>query len=758
KEGLDPAVHIVNGNKKDNFWMMGDTGPCGPCSEIHFNLLPSDDEIEGRKGVNSSSPRCIEIWNHVFIQFNANADGTFAPLAAKHVDTGMGFERVAGIYATTKGFKDFTPEPSNYNSDVFAPLFTKVAELSGKTYTGTVPTTREGLSEQENIDIAFRVLADHARCVSCAIADGIMPGNEGRNYVIRRILRRGILYGTKLGLKTGFFEKLVAPVVESLGHVFTELKQQQSIIERVIRSEEESFGRTLEKGLQVFEQEIQKLGSQHDDDDILKFDEISVRFLFPGDAAFRLYDTYGFPLDMTGVLTAERGLTVDAAKFEELMDQQRERARAAQKKEIIVAATEGEDTHVAATKFLGYTETTAHGTLTDVVKTEKGTFLVFDQTPFYAEMGGQAGDCGHVLINGQKFDIVDTVKDKAGRHLHRVAHDANPKSQILNPKVGASATLQVDLGRRRAISRHHSAAHLIHWALRKVLGTHVRQAGTSKTPDRMRFDFSHFEAMTPAQIHEVEELVNDKVIDNAKVESYETEFDQKPADTLAFFGDKYGKIVRVVDIGGYSRELCGGTHVATTGEIGLIKIVAEMAIAAGTRRIEAVAGQPAYAFVTEHESALKAVSAKLNAGPLDVLQKLDVLLAHQKETERKLKAFEQKAAAGLADELVGKAIEKDGLKFVSALVEVDSPDALRNLGSQILPKLGEGVVQLGAAFGDKASVVAFCSPAAIKAGHQAGKIVSALSVQIGGKGGGKPDFAMGGGKEAGKLAAALADV
>lgn len=323
------------------------------------------------------------------------------------------------------------------------------------------------------------------------------------------------------------------------------------------------------------------------------------------------------------------------------------------------------------------------------------------------------------------------------------------------PTVGSSATLQVDLDRRRSISRHHSAAHLIHWALRKVLGTHVRQAGTSKTPERMRFDFSHFEAMTPTQLHEVEQLVNGKVIDNAKVESYETEFDKKPADTLAFFGDKYGKIVRVVDIGGYSRELCGGTHVATTGEIGLIKIVSEMAIAAGTRRIEAVAGQPAYAYITEHESALKAVSAKLNAGPQDVLQKLDALLAHQKETERKLKAFEQKAAAGLAEELIAKATEKDGLKLISAVVEVESSEALRELGSQILPKLGEGVVQLGASFGDKASVVAFCSPAAIKAGHQAGKLVAALSAQIGGKGGGKPDFAMGGGKDVAKLASAL---
>ncbi len=732
KEGLDPAVHIVNGNKKDNFWMMGDTGPCGPCSEIHFNLLPSDNEAEGRKLVNASSPRCIEIWNHVFIQFNANADGTFAPLAAKHVDTGMGFERVAGIYATTNGFKDFTKDPSNYAADVFAPLFTKIAALSDKTYTATVPTKREGLTEQENTDVAFRVLADHARCVSCAIADGILPGNEGRNYVIRRILRRGILYGKKIGLKVGDFSQLVAAVVESLGGVFPELKQQQGMIERVIKSEEESFGRTLDRGLQIFTKSA-SAGAIN------------------GAAAFELYDTYGFPLDMTQLLATERGLTVDAAGFETEMEKQRERGRAAQKKEIVVAATEGDAVvDHKPTKFLGYTQHFAHAKLIDVVRADKDTFLVFDQTPFYGEMGGQAGDTGTALVEGKLVHIVDCVKDKSGRFLHKVAADATFAHQ-----PGVHAELAVDVVRRRAISRHHSAAHLIHWALRKVLGTHVRQAGTSKTPERMRFDFSHFEAVTHAQLLEVEQLVNERVIDNAKVESYETDFDKKPEGTLAFFGDKYGKVVRVVDMGGYSRELCGGTHVATTGEIGVIKIVAEMAIAAGTRRIEAVAGQSAFEFIAQKEAALAAVSAHLGGGASDVVKKLEALLAHQKETEKQLKAFQQKALAGLADELAAKAATRDGLKFVSSVVSVGDQEMLRSVGSQVLAKLGDGVVQLGAVFGDKAGLVAFCSPAAIKAGHQAGKIIQTLSVQIGGKGGGKPDFAMGGGKDVSKLADVL---
>jgi alanyl-tRNA synthetase len=440
------------------------------------------------------------------------------------------------------------------------------------------------------------------------------------------------------------------------------------------------------------------------------------------------------------------------------MEKQRERGRASQKKEIIVAATEGEATDAKATPFLGYTELTAEAKLVEVVRAnkDKDTFLVFDRTPFYAEMGGQAGDSGTALIGGQLLHIVDTVKDKSGRHLHKLG--AGPDGSAVPaslPTANAHATLAVDASRRRAISRHHSATHLLHWALRKVLGTHVRQAGTHKTPERLRFDFAHFEAVTHAQLLEIERLVNERVIDNAEVETYETEFDKKPEGTLAFFGDKYGAIVRVVDIGGYSRELCGGTHVSTTGEIGLIKVVAEMAIAAGTRRIEAVAGQAAYDFVAQRDAALAAVSAHLSAGPQDVVKKLEQVLAQQKETEKQLRAFQQKAAAGLAEELAGKAATRDGLKFVSAVVVSDNQETLRSLGSQVLAKLGEGVVTLGAVLGERVALVVFCSPAAIKAGHQAGKLVNELSLQLGGKGGGKPDFAMGGGKDVAKLASVL---
>ena len=735
RAGLDPAVHIVRGGKKDNFWMMGETGPCGPCSEINVNLLASDDEAAGRTLVNSGSPRCIEIWNHVFIQFNANSDGTFSPLAAKHVDTGMGFERVAGIVATTKGFTDFSAEPSNYNSDVFTPIFARIAELSGHVYKGTVPGGRTGLSDQERIDVAFRVLADHARCVSCSISDGILPGNEGRNYVIRRILRRAALYGRHLGLSTGFFERLVDPVVASLGDVFPELRRQEATIRRVIRSEEESFGRTLERGLK-------------------RFDDAAASGKLPSQTVFELYDTYGFPLDLTQVIAAERGIAVDVGGFEALMEEQRERGRAAQKKEVIVAATEGSaSTAHAPTAFTGYLldrERGTHATLQDVVNTDHGVFLVFDKTPFYAEMGGQLGDTGHALVGGSPFSIIDTVKDKSGRHLHKVS----PGTAV--PEAGAHAELSVDQSRRRAIQRNHTATHLLHWALRKILGTHVRQAGSLNAPDRLRFDFSHFEAVTHAQIREIEELVNQRVLDNASVMAYEVDFDKKPEGTLAFFGEKYGKVVRVVDIGGYSRELCAGTHVATTGEIGLIKVVHESAIAAGTRRIEAVAGEGAYRHALHAFDTVDFVAQRLGAAREDLQARVESLLVEKSEAEKKLRSFEQKASANLAGDLASKAAVEGSLRFVSAVVAAETPDALRALGSQVLGQIGEGVVRLGAAFGDKAAVVAFSSPGAIKAGYAAGRIVNLMSAELGGKGGGKPDFAMGGGREVAKLQQILA--
>ena len=723
KAGLDPDIHIVYGNKKDNFWMMGDTGPCGPCSELHVDLTPEGNT----KGslVNADSPYCIEIWNLVFIQFNATPDGDFVPLKSKHVDTGMGFERVAGIIATSKNFTDFSTPPSNYNSDLFTSLFDQLTSLSGHEYQRTLPENLDNISEIEMKDVIFRVLADHARCLSCSIADGILPGNEGRNYVLRRILRRAVMYGRRLGLENGFFAQLVPTVVKQLGQVFPELEKQQGIIQKIIQSEEDSFSRTLDRGIQLFENTLAKDGN------------------ISGEEAFRLFDTFGFPIDLTQLLAKQKGITVDTEAFNVEMEKQRERARASQKKTDILVADSDGDTE--ATTFLGFDTLADEAELIDIVKAEDSAYLVFNHTPFYAEMGGQVGDTGAIEFDGAHFDVIDTIKDDHGRFLHKVSGDL---ASIAN---GIEANLIVDHDRRRSIERHHSATHVLHWALRKVLGTHVRQAGSYVDSERLRFDFAHFEAIKPEELAEIEKLCNEHLLDNSKVRWFETPFDQKPNDVIAFFGEKYGDVVRVVDIGGFSKELCGGTHVRATGEIGLIKISSESAIAAGTRRIEAIVGNSLYSHINDIEQLIAIASQSLSTAPADLVKKIDSLLARNSELEKQLKKFQQKASGSLADDLVKTATESDGLKIVKAKVQAADPNALRQLGANVLGKLGEGIVVLGAKVKGKASVVVFCSKGAIGAGHKAGDIVRELTIKLDGKGGGKPDFAMGGGSNVAKL-------
>lgn len=728
KAGLDPEIHIVYGNKADNFWMMGDTGPCGPCSELHVDLTPAGDT----KGslVNADSPYCIEIWNLVFIQFNATPDGDFVPLAAKHVDTGMGFERVAGIIATSKNFTDFSTPPSNYNSDLFTSIFEELEKQSGHKYAATLPEDLENISELEMNDVIFRVLADHARCLSCSIADGIIPGNEGRNYVLRRILRRAVMYGRKIGLENGFFAGLVPTVVEKLGHVFPELETQKEIIQKIIKSEEDTFSKTLDRGIQLFENTLSKDGR------------------ITGEEAFRLYDTYGFPIDLTQLLAKQKGVSVDTAGFEIEMEKQRKRARASQKK-IDILVSEGSAGE--ATTFLGYDTLADEAELLDVIKGEgDDSYLVFNHTPFYAEMGGQVGDTGHIEFEEKHFEALDTVKDGSDRFLHKVKGDTSNL-------VGQEANLLVDSARRKNIERHHSATHVLHWALREVLGTHVRQAGSYVDPQRLRFDFSHFEAIKPDQLAAIEQLCNERLLENSQCQWFETDYDKKPDDVIAFFGDKYGDRVRVVDIGGFSKELCGGTHVRATGEIGILKIASESAIAAGTRRIEAIVGQTAYQHVNDIEALIANLSKDLSVPAADLVKKIDTVLARNAELEKQLKSFQQKASGNLADDLASKAAEKDGLKLVAAVVEADNPNALRQLGANLLGKLGEGLVVLGAKINGKVSIVSLCSPQAIAAGHKAGDIIRNLTSQLNGKGGGKPDFAMGGAADVDKLDAVIGD-
>jgi alanyl-tRNA synthetase len=732
--GLDPAVHIVNGNKKDNFWMMGDTGPCGPCSEIHVDLTPQGD-TKGRL-VNQGTAECIEIWNLVFIQFNANPDGTFSPLPARHVDTGMGFERVTGIIQNTKNFTDFGRMISNYETDIFRPVFDRLEKLSGKRYGSTLPAAGSGgHSEQEKVDVAFRVIADHIRTLSFAIADGIQPGNTDRSYVLRRILRRAVRYGRALGFREPFFYKLVSVLAEKMGHVFPEICERQEHVEEVIQREEEAFNKTLDRGIELFREECEHL----------KSGQLSGAF------AFKLYDTYGFPLDLTDLMARERGMAVDVAGFNKLMEEQRERARKAQKKEVIELS---EIDTTAVTQFVGFDRLETDATVSDIVVVKQKTAVVLDVSPFYAEMGGQVGDTGELTGSGQLWRVVTT--QKAGNAwLHFLAdNDA--------PAVGTEVRMCVDRQRRDAIQRHHTVTHLLHWALHEVVSPDASQKGSYVGPDKLTFDFSSA-ALTPQQVADVERLVNERILENAPVSWVEAKYshvkDRK--EIMQFFGEKYGDWVRVVQIGGsptsldgYSMELCGGTHVRATGEIGLFRIAAESAIAAGIRRIEAIAGMEAYRRANHDLHLVRTLAAKANSSVGDLEKKLESLLAQQKDLEKQLKAMHQKQAAETARTLVAKARAKAGTSVIVENLGVADADYLQSIADSLKGQF-KGVVVLGGTANGAVSLVATVSPELTKQ-IQAGKIIQAIAPIVGGKGGGRPDNARGGGKDAAKLDEALA--
>ncbi|MCC5834467.1 MAG: alanine--tRNA ligase [Opitutales bacterium] len=720
-DGLDPKERILFGGKKDNFWMMGETGPCGPCSEIHIDLTEKGDT--GGKLVNADDPFCIEIWNLVFIQFNAEEDGGFRPLKNRHVDTGMGLERVAGILATTDNFSDFSRPPSNYNSDLFTPIFEKITAMSGLEYGASLPANPKKLSEAEMRDVAFRVLGDHIRTLCCSIADGILPGNEGRNYVLRRILRRAVLFGRRLNLKPGFFTQLADPLITRMEGIFPELREQQTVIRKVLASEEAAFDRTIDRGIQLLERIFEGKPSQ-----------------ISGEEAFELYDTYGFPLDLTEILAHERGLKVDNAGFEKAMEAQRERARAAQQKTVI-RVSEGQ-AGGEATAFVGFEpeRLSDHAcTLLEVVDHGGKAFALLDSSPFYAEMGGQVGDTGTLQQDSVKVAITDTIKDESGQFLHQLGEGG----EQLVP--GETAQVSVDRPRRHAIQCHHSATHLLHWALRSVLGAHVRQAGSLVDPDRLRFDFSHFEALTAAQIEQIEGMVNARIQENAAVQWYEVPFDQKPEDVIAFFGEKYGDTVRVVDIGGYSRELCGGTHVQATGEIGFFKLTSESAIAAGTRRIEAVAGPAALRWAKQRFSIVEQLAQNLSARPDELLQRIDDLNQRLRSSERELKSLKGAQSSAKAGEILDQSVDKNGLQVLACKLEASNPNELKTLATKIFAKMDKGLLVVGAAIQDKATLIAMASPEAIADGFKAGDIIRELTARLDGRGGGKPDFAMGGG-------------
>ncbi|MEC8355402.1 MAG: alanine--tRNA ligase [Verrucomicrobiota bacterium] len=735
--GLDPKVHIVNGGKKDNFWMMGETGPCGPCSELHLDLTP-DGDSQGSL-VNADSHLCIEIWNLVFIQFNADRDGSFSPLAAQHVDTGMGFERVAAVMQATKGFTDFSKPTSNYETDVFFPTFQKLSELSGKSYKSTLPSGGKTSTEQEEVDVAFRVIGDHLRALCFSIADGILPGNSDRNYVLRRILRRGIRYGRKLGFEKPFLDALAPTLIQQMEGVFPELKKREELILKTLRSEEESFNKTLDRGIELFNREVENL---------------QPKGIISGSFAFKLYDTFGFPLDLTELMARELDYSVNQEEFEKEMSVQRDRARKAHKS-VDILVHEDSDPSVA-TEFVGFNlenHKNFQTSCTDCITQGGVTYLVFEKSPFYAEMGGQIGDSGSLFINNETLAISNVIKDSSGRFLH--ALESKPENSNF---IGQDSILNLDQNRRQAIQRHHTATHVLHWALREVLGDHIRQAGSLVQPDRLRFDFSHFEAIKQEQLKEIERISNEKLLLNDPLEAYEVPFSEKPDEVIAFFGDKYGEVVRVVNLGGWSQELCGGTHVSSAGEIGSLRIISESAISAGTRRIEAVAGLSAYQWAEERISLVQNLSRQLACKPDELRDRINQMQSKGKELDKKLRALEQKGQASIAEKLIENANKLGEINLIKAIVSELSPNDLRSLAAQVNKKAAPSVVLLASEANGKCGMVCICSEEAISAGHQAGKYLSELAALLGGKGGGKPDFAMGGAPAGKKLNEALASI
>jgi alanyl-tRNA synthetase len=757
--GLDPKVHVCTGGKKDNFWMMGDTGPCGPCSEIHVDLTP-DGDTKGSL-VNKGDARCIEIWNLVFIQFNANPDGTFSPLPTKNVDTGMGFERVTSIIQGTNNFTDFAnAKISNYETDIFRPIFDALEKQSGKKYGSTLPGS-VGVSpadSQQSIDIAFRVIADHIRTLGFAIADGIQPGNNDRNYVLRRILRRAVRYGRTLGFHEPFFYKLVDVLADTMGDVFPEIRAKQKHVQDVIRAEEEAFNKTLDRGLVVFE----KYAARSSEETFPGHEEPVHTFTLKahkeisGAQAFDLYDTYGFPLDLTELMARERGLTVDTAGFEKLMEEQRARARAAQKKEVI-SLSQIETT--APTKFLGYAMGDTVSEIQEVVSIKGKTAVVVAVTPCYAEMGGQVGDTGTLSTGGREYRITNTVR-VGNTWLHYIDVGEN---EVL-PQVGVGAHVLIDQQRRDAIQRHHTVTHLLHWALHEVVSHDASQKGSFVGPDKLTFDFNS-QPLTPQQVADVEKLVNERILDNAGVSWTEVPYaDVKSRkDVMQFFGEKYGDSVRVVQIGGhtskldgYSMELCGGTHTRATGEIGLFRIVSENAIAAGVRRIEAVAGLEAYRKATDEVALIKFISGKVNSPVHELEKKIESLLEHQKAMEKQLKVVQQREASNAASNLLEEIKTINGVPAIIHNLGSANGDFLQSIVDSLKGRF-QGVIVLGGVANGAVALIAAVSPD-FAAKIQAGKIIQQIAPIVGGKGGGKPDNARGGGKDAGKLDEALAKV
>ncbi|MGL6149077.1 MAG: alanine--tRNA ligase [Plesiomonas sp.] len=700
----------------DNFWQMGDTGPCGPCTEIFYD---HGDHIWGGPpgSPEEDGDRYIEIWNNVFMQFNRQADGTLLPLPKPSVDTGMGLERITAVMQHVN---------SNYEIDVFQTLIAKAAEITGAT----------DLNSK-----SLRVIADHIRSCAFLVSDGVMPSNEGRGYVLRRIIRRAVRHGYILGAKETFFYKLVGTLIAVMGDAANELQQQQALVEKILRLEEEQFARTLERGLMLLDDALSNLTG-----DVLD-----------GETAFKLYDTYGFPLDLTADVCRERNLTVDEAGFDVAMEAQRQRAQAASNFGADYNAMIRVDSQ---TQFHGYTATTHQGQVVALFREGQAVeqiaagddaIIVLDQTAFYAESGGQVGDSGLLQSANATFNVTDTQK-----YGNAFGHVGKLVSGSVN--IGDTVDTLVNAERREQISLNHSATHLLHAALRQVLGEHVAQKGSLVTAESLRFDFSHFEAMKADELRAVERLVNAQIRQNHLINTEIVDLEEaKTKGAMALFGEKYEEKVRVLSMGNFSTELCGGVHATRTGDIGLFRITSESGIAAGVRRLEAVTGQGAIDFTERQQDQLDDAAQLVKSDAFSVADKLRALLDRSKQLEKELQQLKDKAAAQESANLVHNTVDVKGTKLLVSLLQGGDAKALRTMVDDLKNQLGSGIVVLGLVQDDKVSLIAGVTKDLVGS-VKAGELVNMLALQVGGKGGGRPDMAQAGGSDVQALPEALASV
>nr|WP_305830296.1 alanine--tRNA ligase [Photobacterium leiognathi] len=724
KEVGIPADRIVRiGDKKggkpfesDNFWQMGDTGPCGPCTEIFYDH--GDHIWGGRPGTpEEDGDRFIEIWNNVFMQFNRQADGTMEPLPKPSVDTGMGIERIAAIMQGVH---------SNYEIDIFQTLIKEAAKVIGF----------DDLSNQ-----SLRVVADHIRSCAYLISDGVMPSNEGRGYVLRRIIRRAVRHGNKLGAQGAFFYKLVGPLAEIMGTAGEELKAQQELVEKVLKIEEDNFGRTLDRGLTILNEALDNLDGK----------------VLDGETVFKLYDTYGFPADLTNDVARERGFSIDEEGFEAAMEEQRQRARDAGNFGVDYNDAIKVD---AETEFCGYSATDGEGEIValyrdgvavDSVNAGEDALVVLTNTPFYAESGGQCGDSGILTAEGVLFNVADTQKFGAA-----IGHKGQVAEGMLT--VGQKLTASVDSARRAAISLNHSATHLMHAALRNILGEHVAQKGSLVKADGLRFDFSNLEAVKPEQLRAVEIMVNDQIRANHAIETNIMDIEAaKAKGAMALFGEKYDDEVRVLSMGEFSTELCGGIHATRTGDIGLFKILSESGIAAGIRRIEAVTGAAAIEAMHTEDAMLAKTARLVKSDSASVVSKVEALVSHSKQLEKEIQQLKDKLAAQEGANLINQAQEINGVKVLIAKLNGADNKALRGMVDELKNQLGSGVVLLGNVSEDKVGLIAGVTKDLVGK-VKAGELVNLVAQQVGGKGGGRPDMAQAGGTDAAALPAALETV